>query len=78
MKARFFTSLLLLLGVCSPLLAQDGKTYTYHTKGSIAQTSRQSAEEVEDIGDDDEDAFLEEDEEDDENLDFDVGGGDER
>lgn len=50
MKARFFTSLLLLLGVCSPLLAQDGKTYTYHTAGSIAQTSKQSAQEVEDIG----------------------------
>ena len=35
-------------------------------------------EDVEDLGDDDADAFLEEDEEEDENLDFDVGGGDER
>src|SRR5438034_4048 len=50
MKARLFTSFLLLLGVCSPLLAQDGKTYTYHTRSSIAQASKQSAEEVEDIG----------------------------
>jgi uncharacterized protein (TIGR02300 family) len=38
----------------------------------------EDVEDVEDIGDDDEDAFLEEDEEEDENLDFDVGGGDER
>ena len=38
----------------------------------------EDVEEVEDIGDDDQDAFLEEDEEEDENLDFDVGGGDER
>lgn len=50
MKARFFISLLLMLGTGSTLLAQDGKTYTYHTQGSIAQTSKQSAEEVEDIG----------------------------
>jgi hypothetical protein len=54
MKARLFTSLLLLIGVCSPLLAQDGKTYTYHTRGSIAQTSKQSAQEIEDIGEIDE------------------------
>jgi len=38
----------------------------------------EDVEDVEDIGDDDADAFLEEDEEEDENLDFDVGGGDER
>jgi uncharacterized protein (TIGR02300 family) len=38
----------------------------------------EDVEDVEDIGNDDEDAFLEEDEEEDENLDFDVGGGDER
>ena len=38
----------------------------------------EDVEEVEDIGDDDQDAFLEEDEEEDENLDFDVEGGDER
>ncbi len=38
----------------------------------------EDVEDVEDIGDDDQDAFLEEDEEEDENLDFDVGGGDER
>jgi uncharacterized protein (TIGR02300 family) len=38
----------------------------------------EDVEDVEDIGEDDEDAFLEEDEEEDENLDFDVGGGDER
>jgi uncharacterized protein (TIGR02300 family) len=38
----------------------------------------EGVEDVEDIGDDDADAFLEEDEEEDENLDFDVGGGDER
>jgi uncharacterized protein (TIGR02300 family) len=38
----------------------------------------EGVEDVEDIGDDDQDAFLEEDEEEDENLDFDVGGGDER
>ena len=38
----------------------------------------EDVEDVEDIGDDDEDAFLEEDEEEDDNLDFDVEGGDER
>ena len=38
----------------------------------------EGVEDAEDIGDDDADAFLEEDEEEDENLDFDVGGGDER
>jgi len=38
----------------------------------------EDVEEVEDIGEDEADAFLEEDEEEDENLDFDVGGGDER
>eukprot|EP01036_Dinobryon_divergens_P047024 gene47024-62968_t len=38
----------------------------------------EDVEDVEDLGDDDADAFLEEDEEEDENLDFDVGGGDER
>ena len=35
-------------------------------------------EDVEDIGDDDSDVFLEEDEDEDDKLDFDVGGGDER
>ena len=54
MKARLIPSFLLMLGVCSPLLAQDGKTYTYHTPGSIAQTSKQSAQEIEDIGEIDE------------------------
>ncbi|MEO6394970.1 MAG: TIGR02300 family protein [Devosia sp.] len=38
----------------------------------------EEVEEAEDIGEDDTDAFLEEDEDEDENLDFDVGGGDER
>ena len=38
----------------------------------------EGVEEVEDIGEDDADVFLEEDEEEDENLDFDVGSGDER
>ena len=38
----------------------------------------EGVEDVEDIGEDDADVFLEEDEEEDENLDFDVGGGDER
>lgn len=50
MKARFFPSLLLLLGTCGCLLAEDPKTYTYHTPGSVAQTSKQSAQEIEDIG----------------------------
>ncbi|EDY20808.1 hypothetical protein CfE428DRAFT_2005 [Chthoniobacter flavus Ellin428] len=51
MKARFVPpTLLLLLGICGSLLAQDGKTYTYHTQGSLAQSSKQSAQEVEDIG----------------------------
>jgi uncharacterized protein (TIGR02300 family) len=38
----------------------------------------EGVEDVEDIGEDDADVFLEEEDEDDENLDFDVGGGDER
>jgi uncharacterized protein (TIGR02300 family) len=38
----------------------------------------EDVEEAEDIGEDDTDAFLEEDEDEDEDLDFDVGGGDER
>ena len=38
----------------------------------------EDAEDVEDIGGDDEDTFLEEDEEEEGDLDFDVGGGDER
>ena len=38
----------------------------------------EDVEDVEDLGDDDADVFLEEDEEEDENLDFDVGSGDER
>jgi len=38
----------------------------------------EDSEDVEDIGDDEEDVFLEEDEDEDENLDFDVGGDDER
>ena len=38
----------------------------------------EDVEDVEDIGGDDEDTFLEEDEEEDGDLDFDVGGGDER
>jgi uncharacterized protein (TIGR02300 family) len=38
----------------------------------------EDVEDVEDIGEDDADVFLEEDEEEAENLDFDVGGGDER
>jgi hypothetical protein len=50
MKTRLLPSLLLLLGLGGPLLAQDGKTYTYHTRGSLAQASRQSAQEIEDIG----------------------------
>jgi len=53
-QARLIPSLLLLIGVCGHLLAQDGKTYTYHTKGSLAQSSRQSAQEIEDIGEIDE------------------------
>ncbi|MND04878.1 hypothetical protein D3C83_253510 [compost metagenome] len=36
----------------------------------------EDVEEVEDIGEDDADTFLEEDEDEDENLDFDVGGDD--
>jgi hypothetical protein len=54
MKARLLLSLLLVIGACSSLRAQDGKTYTYHTPGSIAQTTKQSAQEVEDIGEIDE------------------------
>jgi len=54
MKARLIPSLCLMLGICSTLLAQDGKTYTYHTPGSIAQMSKQSAQETEDIGEIDE------------------------
>jgi hypothetical protein len=51
MKPRFITtSLLLLLGVCGSALAQDNTTYNYHTQGSLAQSSKQSAQEVEDIG----------------------------
>jgi uncharacterized protein (TIGR02300 family) len=38
----------------------------------------EDVEDVEDIGGDDEDTFLEEDEEEEGDLDFDVGGGDER
>jgi uncharacterized protein (TIGR02300 family) len=38
----------------------------------------EDVEEVEDIGEDESDVFLEEDEDEEENLDFDVGGGDER
>ena len=38
----------------------------------------EGVEDVEDIGEDDADVFLEEDEDEDETLDFDVGGGDER
>jgi uncharacterized protein (TIGR02300 family) len=38
----------------------------------------EDVEDVEDIGEDDADVFLEEDEDEDENLDFDVGGSDER
>ena len=38
----------------------------------------EDVEDVEDIGGDEEDVFLEEDEEEDGDLDFDVGGGDER
>ena len=38
----------------------------------------EDVEDVEDIGEDDTDVFLEEDEDDDDKLDFDVGGGDER
>lgn len=38
----------------------------------------EDVEDVEDIGEDDADVFLEEDEEAEEDLDFDVGGGDER
>jgi len=38
----------------------------------------EDAEDVEDIGEDDADTFLEEDEEEEGDLDFDVGGGDER
>jgi uncharacterized protein (TIGR02300 family) len=40
--------------------------------------SLEDAEDVEDIGEDDADTFLEEDEEEEGDLDFDVGGGDER
>ena len=54
MKTRHIVLLVVVLvGVCGPLRAQDGqdsKTYTYHTDGSLAQSSRQSAQEVEDIG----------------------------
>jgi len=38
----------------------------------------EDVEDVEDIGEDDSDVFLEEDEDEDDKLDFDVGGGDER
>lgn len=38
----------------------------------------EDVEDVEDLGEDDADVFLEEDEEAEDNLDFDVGGGDER
>ena len=38
----------------------------------------EDVEDVEDIGEDDSDVFLEEDDEEEEDLDFDVGGGDER
>ena len=38
----------------------------------------EDVEDVEDIGEDESDVFLEEDEDEDEGLDFDVGGGDER
>jgi uncharacterized protein (TIGR02300 family) len=38
----------------------------------------EGVEDVEDIGEDDADVFLEEDEDEDDNLDFDVGSGDER
>lgn len=56
MKARFLPLLLLLVpGFCTALFAQeDGKTYTYHTDGSLAQGSAQSTQEVEDIGEIDE------------------------
>jgi len=55
MKARFIPLLLFLVaGFCTSLFAQDGKTYTYHTDGSLAQGSTQSAQEVEDIGEIDE------------------------
>ena len=59
MKARLISfSLILILGVCGPLLAQeapDGKNYSYHTDGSLSQSgSKQSAQEIEDIGEIDE------------------------
>jgi uncharacterized protein (TIGR02300 family) len=38
----------------------------------------EDVEDVEDIGEDDSDVFLEEDEDEDDKLDFDVGGGDDR
>jgi hypothetical protein len=50
MKARLFSVLICILGLGGSLLAQDGKTYTYHTTSSLAQSSRQSAQEIEDIG----------------------------
>jgi len=54
MKARLISSLLLLLlGMCGPAFAQDGKTATF-TAGSIAQTSKQAASDIEDIGEIDE------------------------
>jgi hypothetical protein len=57
MKARLRSSaLLLILGVSGSLLAQDqdGKNYTYHTSGSVAQHSKETAQEIEDIGEIDE------------------------
>jgi len=51
MKASLIPfSLFLLVGLCGSAFAQDGKTYTYHTDGSIAHGSKQSEQEVEDIG----------------------------
>lgn len=51
MKARLISSsLLLFLGACGSVFAQDAKNYSYHTPGSVAQNSKQSAQEIEDIG----------------------------
>ena len=53
MGARFISlSLVVVLGLGGSLLAQDqdGKNYTYHTSGSVAQNAKQSAQEIEDIG----------------------------
>jgi hypothetical protein len=58
MKMRYSLPLLfLVLGAAGSLFAQDasdGKSYNYHTDGSLAHSSGQSAQDIEDIGEIDE------------------------